>query len=265
MRDRVLVTGAAGGLGKAFANECAMRGYDLLLTDRDPAALAAFAEGLARMHGADVAWVAADLTDREARERFWAEFAAGGDALRMVLNVAGLDHEGPFRERTCDEVCAIVRLNVEATVAMTHRALAFRSPARPFAVVNVASLAGFQPMPVKAVYAASKRFLIDFTRALGREMARDGVTFTAVCPAGMPSNPEVMRAIDRQGLVGLLTTLNVGTVAKRALDRAERGVSVYVPGALNAFVGAVSRLVPPSLSARFVARRWTRARARAAA
>ena len=154
---------------------------------------------------------------------------------------------------------------VEAVVAVTHRALTFRNPMKPFAVINVSSLAGFQPMPVKAVYAASKRFLLDLSVALGREMKRQGVTFTALCPAGMPSNPEVVRAIDRQGLLGQLTTMNVGTVASRTLDRAARGSSVYVPGPLNAFVGAVSRLVPPRWTAAWVGMRWERARARARA
>ncbi len=261
-RHRALVTGATGGLGKAFAAELASRGHALLLTDRSEAALASLADGLRRLHGADVACVAADLAVPADRDRLFDALAARGDDLSHLVNVAGLDFEGPFADRTAEELCTIVRVNVEATVAMTRRALAFRSPLATLRVVTVASLAGWQPMPVKAVYAASKRFLIDLTVALGREMRGQGVTFTAVCPAGMPSNPEVMRAIDRQGLIGQLTTMNVGTVAKRTIDRAERGASVFVPGALNAAVGALSRLVPPSWTAALVGWRWSRARAR---
>lgn len=264
MKDRVLVTGAAGGLGKAFAAECAARGWDLMLTDRSDAALAVLAAGLERMYGVDVAWRAADLTVGAQREEMWADLSARGETLCMVVNVAGLDFEGPFTERTSEELCTIVRVNVESVVAVTHRALKFRNPMKPFSVINVSSLAGFQPMPVKAVYAASKRFLLDLSVALGREMKSQGVTFTAVCPAGMPSNPEVMRAIDRQGILGQLTTMNVGTVASRTLDRAARRSSVYVPGTLNAFVGAVSRLVPPRWTAAWVGMRWEKARARVA-
>lgn len=261
-RPRALVTGATGGLGKAFAAELASRGHALLLTDRSEPALASLADGLRRLHGADVAVYAADLADPAARDRLFDALAARGDVLTHLVNVAGLDFEGPFADRTAEELCTIVRVNIEATVAMIRRALAFRDPLATLRVVTVASLAGWQPMPVKAVYAASKRFLIDLTVALGREMRGQGVTFTAVCPAGMPSNPEVMRAIDRQGLIGQLTTMNVGPVAKRTLDRAERGASVFVPGALNAVVGMLSRLVPPAWTAALVGWRWSRARAR---
>jgi short-subunit dehydrogenase len=265
MKDRVLVTGASGGLGKAFAAECAARGWDLCLTDRSEAALTLLAAGLERMYGVDVAWRAADLTVPADREELWADLAARGETLCMAVNVAGLDFEGPFTERTSEELCTIVRVNIESVVAVTHSALTFRNPMKPFAVINVSSLAGFQPMPVKAVYAASKRFLLDLSIALGREMKSQGVTFTALCPAGMPSNPQVIRAIDAQGFLGQLTTMNVGTVASRTLDRAVRRSSVYVPGVLNTVVGAVSRLIPPGWTAAWVGRRWEKARARASA
>ncbi len=261
MRSRVLVTGAVGGLGKAFAAECAARGWDLLVTDRDPDRLRELAEGLRRMGGVEVLALAADLACPADRDRFWQEAEAEGVRLFMAINVAGLDFEGPFGERTCEELCTIVRVNVEATVAMTRAALPFRDPMRTFRIINVSSLAGFQPMPVKATYAASKRFLLDFSIALDRELRGSGVRVLALCPAGLPSNAALVRAIEAQGLAGRLTTLNVGTVAARTLDRSLRGKTVYVPGLGGRLVGYMGRIAPPSLSAFLVGRRWQKARA----
>jgi len=136
----------------------------------------------------------------------------------------------------------ILRLNVEAPVELTHGLLGLRAGDGTFHVVNVASLAAFYPMPYKATYAASKRFLLDFSLALREELRGQGVTVTTVCPAGMPTTPECIAAIEAQGLMGQLTTLNTGSVAARTLDAAVAGRPVYIPGALNRFLCALDSL-----------------------
>ncbi|MEM5773881.1 MAG: SDR family NAD(P)-dependent oxidoreductase, partial [Anaerolineaceae bacterium] len=119
-----------------------------------------------------------------------------------------VDYEGPFFERTNRQIRAIVRLNIESTLEMTHTLLQYRDPSAAFRVINVASLAAFYPMPVKAAYAASKRFLLDFSLALREEMRPMGASVTVLCPAGMPTNPECERGIEAQGWMGPITTMD---------------------------------------------------------
>ncbi|MBN1400143.1 MAG: hypothetical protein JXA74_04855, partial [Anaerolineae bacterium] len=117
---------------------------------------------------------------------------------------------------------------------------------------------------VKAVYAASKRFLLDWSLALHAELRDSGVTVTALCPAGLPTNPSCVEGIAAQGLMGRLTTLNVGDVAAGALDRALAGRPRYIPGAVNQALRALGALAPRPWVAHLLNRRWRQARARRA-
>jgi hypothetical protein len=256
MKSYVLITGAAGGLGKAFAAECASRGWNLFLTDLSGQALGAVATGIERLYGVEVLHQACDLTDAAGREALWQRIDQCRLCFHMLINVAGIDYEGPFDERRVDELRTIVRLNIEATVEMNRRVLPFRDPARTLRIVNVSSLASYYPMPIKAVYAASKRFLLDFSLALNQELRASGVTVTALCPAGMPTTPICIRAIDAQGIAGWATTMNVGDVAARTIDMALAGRSVYVPGVVNQVLRFVGSLVPPSIIAFALNKRW---------
>ena len=262
MKSCVMISGATGGLGKAFAVECASRGYDLYLTDLHAEPLALLAAALRRTYGIEVRSRSCDLTEPVQR-------AALFDALRTervrvwaLVNVAGTDHEGLFCEQSREHIRAILRLNIEGTLEMTHALLGLRDPAVPFRVINVASLAAFYPMPYKATYAASKRFLLDFSLALREELASEGVTVTALCPAGLPTTPECLAAISAQGLMGQITTQNIGGVAAGTLDAALRGRPVYIPGAINCLLAALGGMIPPALIAHFVGRRWKVARER---
>jgi short-subunit dehydrogenase len=259
MDSYVMITGAAGGLGKAFAAECAMRGWNLFLTDVSQPALEAAATGLKRMYGVTVETYTCDLIDAQARDALWKHVARRGLRFHMLCNVAGVDYQGPFVQRRLNELQTIVRLNIEATVEMTRRMLAFKHPAHRLLIVNVSSLAAFYPMPVKAVYAASKRFLLDWSLALNEELRPQGVMVTALCPAGMPTNDACIRAINAQGFAGRITTMNVGDVTRLTINRALAGQTVVVPGVVNQLLRALGSLAPPPLAAALINHRWQKA------
>lgn len=264
MKRYVMISGATGGLGKAFAVECASRGWDLYLTDLRLEALETLSTGLRSAYGVQVQWRACDLTDAGQRAALFEAIAAERVCFFALINVAGGDHEGRFCEQSREHIRNILRLNVEAALEMTHALLSLRDTTDAFRVINVASLGALYPMPYKATYAASKRFLLDFSLALAEELRGQGVTVTAICPAGMPTTPECVAAIEAQGLLGQLTTQNVGTVAADALDAALRGHAVVIPGRLNRVLRTLGSLVPPALVAQLLNRRWSTARERQA-
>jgi short-subunit dehydrogenase len=255
----VLITGAAGGLGKALTAECASRGWDLFLTDVSDDRLTPLATGMERMYGARVQYRAADLIDPVAREVLWHYIDRQNLSFHALFNVAGIDYEGLFDERRIDELHAVLRLNIESTVEMTRRVLQHRDPSQTLRIVTVSSLAAFYPMPVKAVYASSKRFLLDWSLALHEELSDKDATVTTVCPAGMPSNPGIIRRIDAQGLMGQITTMNVGGVAARTIDRALHGERLYIPGIMNKILRYLGGWVPPYIIANVLNKRWQKA------
>jgi short-subunit dehydrogenase len=256
----VLITGATGGLGRAFAVECASRGWDVFLTDLNPDMLDTLAGGLRRAYAVRVLCQPCDLTDPASRVALFERIRAEQLCFWALLNIAGLDFEGLFHQRTRQQIRTIIRLNIEGTLETTHALLEFRDRWAPFRIITVASLAAFYPMPVKATYAASKRFLLDFSLALREEVRPLGATVTVLCPAGMPTTAENVEAIQAQGWLGQITTCNVGTVAAQTLDAALKGQAVVIPGLINHAVRALGWLAPATLAASVIGNRWQSAR-----
>ena len=265
LKSMVIITGATGGLGKAFAVECAIRGFDLFLTDISEASLARLSESLANTYNVYVHYYCCDLTDADSRADLYEHIQSRCFMFSFLINIAGLDFEGAFTERTPNQIRTMVRLNIEANLELTHELLKLRDPARTFRIINVSSLAAFYPMPIKAMYSSSKRFLLNFSRALVEELRSQDVTITVLCPAGMPTTPACIEAIEAQGLMGRITTCNVGYVASKTIDAALRGKPVYIPGLLNRLLRAAGSVVPDSLVARVVGSRWNMAQGRRSA
>lgn len=256
----VMITGAAGGLGKALAAEYGERGHPLFLTDVRDDRLDAFVRGLERLVDVDIVSYACDLRDAAAAEAMWAWIGRNGFRFEGLLNVAGVNHMGRFDEVGVDRLQDVLQVNVEALVSTTRRVLEHRAPGRVLDIVNISSLGCFFPLPRKAVYAASKRFVHDFSLALREELRDEGVRVLSVCPAGLPTKPANIRSVNEgHGLWGFLTEKNVGWVARRVYERSVKGRAVYIPGRLNACLARLGRVVPTRAAAGLLRRRWDRA------
>lgn len=256
MNSYVCITGGAGGLGKAFAVECANRGWDLFLTDTSEEGLSQIAEGIRNTYGVSVCYEVCDLTDVPSRNRLFEIIENKGLKFWGLINVAGIDFEGAFLQKTREEIRNILRLNIEANLEMTHEIIRFKDRRRIFRIINVASMAAYYPIPVKATYAASKRFLLNFSLALREEIKDSGATVTALCPGGMPTNALVIKCIDAQGFMGRVTTSNVGYVAQNTINAALKGKAVYIPGAVNHLIRFLGRIMPQTFIAQKLAERW---------
>jgi uncharacterized protein len=254
MKTFLLISGATGGLGSAFVFDCARRGYNLYLTDMLED-VTGFAEYVARTFNVEVHSRTCDLTTIQSRSEFFTAIKAEGRRFWGLINVAGTDYEGAFMDRSRDQILQLIHLNVEATVDMTHEIIKLRDPDRKFMLINVCSLAAISPMPYKATYAATKRFLLDFSRAIREEIKEFG-TVTALCPAGLPTTPETMERIFAQGFWGKVTTEDTRLVARKTLDHALKGHAVYIPGWINQVMQSLSGLLPVALTTRLVGNRW---------
>jgi len=276
----VLITGASGGLGRAMAMDCARRGYNLFLTDIYAPALEAISTGIIRQYGVQVHYAACDLTAPGSVQAMLGSANELGMEFDMLLNVAGIDCEGGFTERSSNELMSMIGINVEATINLTHQVLGQRQAGlgagggagtggvgaggegkKPFYIVFVSSLASLYPMPLKAAYAASKRFLYDFAYALGAELESDGVNVTTLCPGGLATNEESLAGIAAQGFWGDFTTSPVETIARKTINKVLKGRRTYIPGTLNRVLGVAGKFLPRALIAWAIQQRWEKARA----
>lgn len=136
-------------------------------------------------------------------------------------------------------------------------------PDNPFTLIFVSSLASMFPMPLKATYAASKRFLLDFATSLRQELKREDANVLALCPGGMVTTQETVVSIKAQGFWGNATTNPLEGVARKTLNRALAGRSIYVPGNLNRMFSLFGKIIPRSWVAAVVYWRWNQAQDKA--
>ncbi len=123
-----MITGAAGGFGKILATECAARGWNLLLTDNAPRTLPFFALGLTRMYGVTVQHFICNMTEPDSRASLWEFIRQHNMQFHMLINVAGMEYEGPFQERALQQIRTMLRLHGEALSENIRNILEFRNP-----------------------------------------------------------------------------------------------------------------------------------------
>lgn len=248
------ISGATGGIGKAFAETCAWHGYNLFLTGRSEEKLAALKEELCAVNAdIDVLTHACELTDAGDRAKLIAAADAAGAKFERVINVAGVDIQKAFADYTEEKVILQIRVNVEATIALTHAFLQRGAPVRE--IVTVSSMSGVTPMPYFALYSATKSALTSFFTALRLEL-KGKTKVTAVLPGGVPTRPDIVEDIKNQGLWGRLSSKSPQFVAEKSLKAVQKNKAVYIPGFFNKFLNFIMKLAPRAVSMRFIANRW---------
>jgi hypothetical protein len=252
-----LITGALGGLGSAFALELAQEGQNLILVDKIPIEpeIAAY---LSTRYGVQIGYYSCDLSDAIDRQTLLKTLDNSGCCIRGLINIVGREVEGPFLSQTREDMLNLMNLNMAAAVDLAHWSLNHRDEAERFLIINVASLAGFFSMPQKAVYAASKRFLITFSLALREEIKAFG-NVLALCPAGLPTSPESMRKIFLQGFWGRITAQETAVVVRKSIQKARKNRPLYIPGISSRLLVWLARFLPGHWVSAYLARRWGKA------
>jgi short-subunit dehydrogenase len=244
-----LVTGASAGIGRAFAVALAARGDDLVLVARDKARLEELAEALAAAHGVTVQVLSADLLTDGGITGVAARLTDVDRPVDLLVNNAGFGTYGRFVELDVAHEVEEVELNVVALLRLTHAALGAMEARRAGAILNVASLAAYQPNPISATYGATKAFVHSFTHAVREEARGTGVTVMLVCPGYTHTEFH-----DRAGLgeseMPEFVWQSADTVVAAALRDLDRGRSVSIPGVLNQTAAALSSAAPAGITRR---------------
>lgn len=172
-----LVTGASSGIGEVMVGLLADAGVPTVVVARRRDRL----EALAARHGG-IEVLVADLGTAEGQTAVAERIADGDLPIDLVVNNAGFGTNGAFHELDADRLAGEIELNVAALTRLSHAALAVMIPRRRGWLLNVSSVAGFQPAPRLAVYAATKAYVTSLTESLHEEAKAAGVHVTALCP-----------------------------------------------------------------------------------
>ena len=248
--ETALITGATSGIGFHLAHEFAKHGHPLVLVAPVESELADVAATFQKDHGVSVRFIAKDLEQPDAAQEIFDELERDGVRIDILVNNAGHGHKGKFWEIPLERHLSIVRLNVEALLRLTTLFLQPMIARRSGRILNVASVAGFEPGPLLAVYHASKAFVLSLSESLATELADIGVTLTALCPG--PTDTDFFPKADMMDTVAfqkanLMAPQPVAEAGYAAMMDGER---IIVPGAANKAMVFSRRFLPKAAQAK---------------
>src|SRR6059036_851501 len=228
----VLITGASSGFGEEFARQYAQQGYALVLVARRLDRLQALAESLRQQHRAEVVVEQVDLSDVAAIVRLQERLRERGIAIDILINNAGHGLQGPFADAALDAVLAMVQLDVTSLTAVTHIFAQDMRKRRRGKIVLVASMLAYQGVENFAVYSAAKAYVLRLGEALHRELKRDGITVTALCP-GMSDTGFAKAAQQKLTTALKFLMMKPAPVVRAGIRALHAGRMSVVPGLAN--------------------------------
>jgi short-subunit dehydrogenase len=249
--NTTLITGASSGIGEAFAHKLATQGRNVLLVARSEDKLITLCNELGRQNSIRAQYVAMDLTEPDAAARLFEESQQRGLTIDLLINNAGFGAFAEFTKVPLERQLNMVDLNIRSLVDLTYRFLLPMRERKQGAIINVASTAGFQPVPFMATYAATKSFVLCFSEALWEENRPYGVHVMALCPGATETN--FFEAAHGHKPAG-----RVAQTSEEVVETALRGLagrkSHIISGWRNFVMVETERLTPRSLVTRVAGR-----------
>ncbi len=245
-----LITGASSGIGADLARQLARKGYGVTLVARREDRLRALADELTEAYGIRAEVIACDLSDEAARDGLAAAIAARRLTVDVLVNNAGFSTMSPVHRSDPAREVAMIRTDVEAVAHLCSTFVPGMVERGRGAVLNVASVAAFQPLPGQAGYGACKAFVLSYSHALAEEVRRKGVSVTALCPGPVETGFAEAAGLDEAQAADALPKfmwVTSGDVASQAITGMEKGRQVVIPGAPNWLGAGVGHLTPRRL------------------
>jgi hypothetical protein len=228
----VLITGASSGFGEEFARQYTALGHSLVLVARRLERLQTLADSLRQQYRVNVVVEQVDLSNLEAVIHLHQRLRERGVAIDILINNAGHGLQGPFADSKLDAALAMMQLDVVSLTAVTHvfaQDMRTRGRGR---ILLVASMLAYYGVENFAVYAAAKAYVLRLSEGLHRELKRDGITVTALCP-GMSNTGFATAAQQKITLALKLLMMQPAPVVRAGIRALQRGKISVVPGWAN--------------------------------
>ncbi len=238
-----LITGASKGIGKAIAIEAANRGMNLLLVARSAELLEKLAKEISAKNVA-VKTLAIDLFAPDCHKKVFQYVKENSININMLVNNAGMGYYGNFEEGDLQAQLNVMNLNVDVCVKMAYEFLHNSDPAQKRYILNTSSTGAYQPVPKMAIYAATKSFMLFFSRALREELKKKNVHVTALCPGGTETDffgPARMEEVIKKNAAFMMSA---DKVARVGLNAVMKNKSVAIPGFTNKVGAMASKFMP---------------------
>jgi len=251
-----LITGGASGIGWEFAKILAEHGWNCILVGRNESKLEAARESLERDYETR-AWTAArDLSNPESALELHREFRDGEHRVSLLINNAGIGLFGPVTELSTSDLGKMISLNITSLTYLSKLFAADMAENGGGQIINIGSVAGFNPMPYFAGYGATKSYVHNFSRALRAELAPRGVRVCMVEPGYVKTSFDANANIENEGYLKFSERngMDPREVALQGLKAAFKGKAQVIPGLSNRLILAVTALVPESLTVALVER-----------
>lgn len=244
-KDTVVITGASSGIGEVLAKNFAQGGFDLVLVARSEDKLEILAQQLKSDTQAKV-WVEpADLSRRGAAKKLATALTKQGIEVDILVNCAGVLEHGSFVDLPGSSHQGLIDLNVSGLTSMLTQFIPPMVERGKGRILNVASIAAFQPIPSLATYAASKAYVLSLSESLAEELTGTGVSITALCPGITATNMLENAKQKSSGLkIPAFVVGDVEDVAAQGYKACLKGDTICVPGAVNLAATLTGRATP---------------------
>ena len=257
MMNYTLITGACGGLGRAFVEACAKNKENLVLTGTNQKKLDSLVLECAEIFkGIKVETFVCDLGKKSDIDALDEGLSKKDITISKLINNAGVIIEGDILKFKDEELVNAVRVNCEGTVDLTQKIIKIRDKSQELNIITVASMAGYYPMPYMAIYASTKAMLKNLMIAMHYELMGQGVNITTICPSGIPTSEAMKEAIKSQGLAGKITQSLPEQIAKMAIKANKKKKVVVVPKCINKIILAISNICGDKMLAKTTRRMW---------
>lgn len=253
MEKYALVTGASKGIGRSIALSLARSGYQLLLVARSASELQQLAELIQNDYKVKAFFLPIDLSLANAASEVakWSGNQAPG--LSVLINNAGYGLWGNFDQLALEAQLNMIQLNINAVIELTHYLLPVLKQQQQAYILNISSTAAYQAVPTLSLYAASKSFVLSYSRALRYELKQTNVAVSCLCPG--PTDTGFANRAGLDALADLADKFNMSPekVAEIGLHGMFRKKAEIIPGFLNKLSAVGTRILPKSLIERITA------------
>jgi short-subunit dehydrogenase len=244
-----IIAGGSKGIGLSIARALAKKKYNLLIVARDPDALQK-AKSALEAFNIQVEILSCDLSLATAAGIIYDCVTERRLEIRILCNAAGMGGSKDFPVLPLDDLRTMIRLNFESAVALSFMFIPLLKQTAPSYILNVGSMAGFSPIPIKNVYASTKSALISFSYSLKYLLKADQVSVSCICPGPVFTKPSIREETIRQlGWLGKQMAVDPDLVGEYAVKGLLKGKMIIVPGKLASLFSHLIRILPQRLMA----------------
>ncbi len=244
-----LITGASKGIGKAIAEELAQRKHPLLLVARSEDLLKALADYFTNKYGVATEYLAIDLTNPSAPLDILEWVNRKGFKVDILVNNAGFGLGGLFEKHGVEQHSQMMQLNMQVPVALCSLFIPILKKQPKSYILNVASSAAYQSVPGLTVYAATKAFLLSFSRGLSFELRKTSISVTVVSPGGTDSDfAKTAQLATKAVKAGEKLNMSAEAVAKISVNAMFAQKTEVIIGLVNKLGAALVWLLPKKLA-----------------